>query len=192
MDASDLPAIVLPVVVTSALGWIAWLIRAGFRRLALAQARPVAAGIAYDWLTNHPTTDPKQRREDAITRAEDYLRMAVPFRLEPDRLRAEVLGGLGRLLAVDPAISISLQGDPPFWAKPQLRAPEPEPEAPEPPRPSWLARWRALFHRPPRRTLPPLPPRLTAEEAIAMGARARAADNTDTLILTADQIVPPR
>lgn len=188
MDPSDLPAIVLPVVATSVLGWIGWLIRAGFRRIALSLARPVAAGLAYEHIAGHPEIEPRQRREDAIAKAEDYLRVAVPFGLSPDRLRAEVLGGLGQLLAVDPAVSIGLQaGDIPFWLRPGTHA---ESEAPEPPpRPSWLARWRSLFHRSPPRP-PPLPPRLTPEEAIAMGARARAADtDTDTLILRPDQII---
>ncbi len=177
---TDLPSLVLTVVATAAIGWIGWLVRTGLRWIALAMARPVAGGIAYQYVATHPEQEPKQRRENAIARAEDYLRMSVPFHMTPDRLRAEVLGGLGRLLAVDPAVSIGLQASAtqiPFW----LRRPVDPPLEPEPPRPSWLERLSSMFKRP-----VPLPPRITPEQAIAMGIRARA---EDTLILTSDQIV---
>jgi len=185
---ATLPPVIATVLVSAVLAWLGWLGRTAARWVTLGMARPIAAGIAYQWIADHPADDPKSRREAAIARAEDYLRMAVPVRMDPDRLRAEVLGGLGRLLAIDPAVTIAVSRETPApVVNVTVTAPPPPAEPSPPPRPAWWEKWLPAI----RATKPTstLPPRLDPAAALAMGERARAEDQLDALVLTPAQVV---
>jgi len=185
---TGIPPIVATVLVSAILGWIGWMLRTAARWVALAMARPVAGGIAYDWICDHPDDPPASRREDAIAKGEDYLRIAVPFRMETDRLRAEVLGGLGVLLATDPSVTIAVSREAPAPVV-NVTVTTPSPPAPSPPPAPWWERWLSAL-----RPVPPpesyLPPRLEPAAAIAMGQAARAQDTMASAVLSERPAAP--
>lgn len=111
--AAVIQSIGLGIVLPVALAWIGAHVRNTALRNALDMGLKRAGGIAYDYLSSRASgLSASSARMAAINAGIDYVAAALPDTVRsagvtPDVLRNMVTGELGKLLAVDPGVTVA-------------------------------------------------------------------------------------